>query len=256
MPETPRPQFTSVARHYDHLMRAVPYDSWVEYVEQPVAHERAVVRRVLDLACGTGQMTQRLHARGYEVVGADCSEAMLAQARRAWDGAHRPPEFVAADARALCFSPVFDLVLCLFDSLNYITDEGGLSRCFVGVAQALRPRGLFIFDLNTIRALEQELFTQKNPNPSDPLQYNWESSYDAEARVCTVRMRFRYEGESGAEEFVEVHRQKGYTHSEIEAWLKDAGFERPRALNAYTFRRASPFANRVFYVTRKARWRR
>ena len=51
---------------------------------------------------------------------------------------------------------------------------------------------MFIFDLNTIRALEQELFTQTNPDVKDGLQYEWDAAWDATTRLCRVKMRFRY----------------------------------------------------------------
>ncbi len=38
--------------------------------------------RVLDLPCGTGRMTRILVSRGYQVTGADVSEAMLEHSRR------------------------------------------------------------------------------------------------------------------------------------------------------------------------------
>jgi len=178
---------------------------------------------------------------------------MIVQAARRAAQDKTRADFLVADARRLCLRPSFDMAICLFDSLNYITDDGGLARCFHGVAAALRPRGLFIFDLNTIRALRLNLFDQTHAEPSDALEYDWGSSYDPETRLCRIRMEFRYKNEERDERFTEVHVQRGYEPKEIEAWLSDAGFECLHVYNAYTFRKVNAFANRAFFVARRAR---
>lgn len=246
-------QFTRVARHYNLLMRAVPYEAWADYVEQIVSREGVEVGLALDLACGTGSVGLALGRRGYCTVGADLSEPMVRQAagREREAGAHFP--VAVCDARRLCFRSAFDLVVCLYDSLNYIVDDGGLERVFTGVAASLRPRGLFVFDLNTIRALELNLFTQQNLSPRSLLKYRWTSSYDDGTRLCTIEMRFWYESDGQREEFTEVHYQRAYTTDEVREWLRRAGLELTRTYDGYTFRRPSRWTNRIFCVARKRR---
>ena len=93
--------------------------------------------RVLDLCCGTGHLSARLAARGYDVLGADGSIAMLRQARARVPGV----AFWCSDAAALGCGPVFDAVLCTFDSLNHVLDPDALADVFAGVRRALRPGG-------------------------------------------------------------------------------------------------------------------
>jgi SAM-dependent methyltransferase len=111
-------------------------------------------RRALDLACGTGAATLALAAAGAECVGVDRSPQMLAIARARARDRQLPVRFVEADIRDLgvALSPPpapFDLVTCLYDSLNYLTDDGDLALVFAAVAPLLRPGGRLIFDLNT-----------------------------------------------------------------------------------------------------------
>jgi len=246
-------QFVAVAPYYDHLMRFVPYGMWVDYCEQILTRERGEARDVLDLCCGTGSIGLRFAERGYRVVGVDLSPQMVALGRATAEARGSSMRFVVADARKLCLRPEFDVAVCLFDSLNYITAEEQLRECFAGVAAALRRRGLFLFDVNTVRALRLDLFTQVNRDAADSLQYDWRSSWDPASRICTVHMRFRYDDNGRTEEFEEVHHQKGYELDELQRWLKDAGFDCCHVYNAYTLRRAGIFANRVFFVARKAR---
>jgi SAM-dependent methyltransferase len=108
--------------------------------------------RVLDLCCGTGHLSARLTARGYHVMGADGSVAML---REAQTRLPRVPLW-CTDVSALGCGPVFDAVLCTFDSLNHVLEPDALGRVCSGVARALRSGGRFVFDVNTTSAYARE----------------------------------------------------------------------------------------------------
>jgi len=76
------------AQVYDHLTENVEYEArsayisgfFLQYGVEPGA-------QVLDLACGTGSLTRVLAERGYEMIGADLSQEMLAQAAEKCRGA-------------------------------------------------------------------------------------------------------------------------------------------------------------------------
>ncbi|MEA3402650.1 MAG: methyltransferase domain-containing protein [Armatimonadota bacterium] len=242
--------FTDVAPYYDELMSAVPYRSWVDYVEsilERVGHEP---REVLDLCCGTGQVGAEMARRGYQTVGVDISEPMVRRCSR-----RQPPLSAAVmDATRPGLAPdSFDLVVSLYDSLNYIVDPEGLQRCFEGVSRALRPRGLLIFDLNTARALRIGLFTQDNINSREPLEYQWRSRWDDERKLCRIDMSFRWRGPGEQVRFSETHYERAYDEDEVREMLARAGLETMHVFDAYTFRRPGSFSNRVYYVARGLR---
>ncbi len=240
--------FTAVAPYYDELMCAVPYRSWVDYVESVLQRERHQPRDVLDLCCGTGKVGAEMARRGYNVVGVDLAEGMVRCCCR------RDPSLPAAvmDATKPGLRPgSFDLVVSLYDSLNYIIDPKGLQACFTGVARALRPGGLLIFDLNTARALRIGLFTQTNASSREPLVYRWQSHWDEARRLCRVDMHFTWRGPGERVQFSETHYERAYEEGEILSMLAAAGMETLHIYDAYSFRRPGSFANRVFYVARR-----
>jgi ubiquinone/menaquinone biosynthesis C-methylase UbiE len=107
---------------------------------------------VLDLGCGTGQLTRRLAARfpAATVVGVDLSAGMLLEARRA-DGGGRSPRYVRGDALAL---PVrtesVDVAVCT-ESLHWYPDQ---QRVLTDLARILRPGGrLVIASIATVTRL-------------------------------------------------------------------------------------------------------
>lgn len=72
--------YQGLAGAYDSLTGDVAYEKRADYLEKLFARSRIPVHTVLDLACGTGTMTWLLTGRGYEMIGADASEEMLAAA--------------------------------------------------------------------------------------------------------------------------------------------------------------------------------
>lgn len=243
-------EFDQVAPYYDLLMSSVPYRHWVNYVEQLIALAGAPVRRVLDLACGTGKVGSEMLRRGYEVVGADLSEQMVRLCAR-----QEPPlPAVVMDATALGLrANCFDLVVCLYDSLNYILDPEGLRQGFRRVQEALQPGGLFIFDLNTPRALRIGLFTQSNLRRRSPMQYQWEAHWSEAERLCRVDMWFYWQGEGGPLEFEETHYQRAYEEPEVRSWLREAGFAGVQSYDAYTLNPVRLLSDRMFFVVQKGK---
>lgn len=222
--EDPVTQFTDVAEVYDNLMSVVPYSYWVEYVERLWQSCSLKPRRVLDLACGTGNVTSQLLKRGYEVEGADYSAPMLKIARR------KLPDGVPLwhqDARSLDLpGDPFDGCVCLFDSLNYLLEPADLHRAFRSVHRHLHDGGAFVFDMNAIRALEGGMFDQRGTGKNADLEYEWHSAWDPISRLCTIKMEFHVRvGDDDWETLYETHVQRGYTQPEITQGLRDNGFE-------------------------------
>lgn len=241
-------EFDGVARHYDHLMRSVPYRDWVDYVELILARRLTKPRQVLDLCCGTGKVGAEMLRRGYDVVGIDLSEPMVRGC-----GSQTPALPAAVqDATRLGLRPCcMDLVVSLYDSLNYILDPAALASCFADVLGALRPGGLFVFDMNTPRALSADLFSQNNLGSADPLQYTWKANWDARTRLCRVDMWFRWRDDDQGQEFTETHWQYAYRPKEVVSMLREAGFTGVAAHEAYSFRPVTRWSDRAYYVARK-----
>ena len=99
--------YVALAGVYDALTEDVEYERRADYLEKLFRRGRIPVRTVLDLACGTGEMTAILTERGYELIAVDGSPDMLAQAReKAADLTGEPPVFLNQDMTEL------DLYIC------------------------------------------------------------------------------------------------------------------------------------------------
>ncbi|HZR44831.1 MAG TPA: class I SAM-dependent methyltransferase [Ktedonobacteraceae bacterium] len=136
------------ARFYDAVM-GEPTET-ISLLETLIEDWHPKAKHVLELACGTGAVLQHLHS-SRAVVGLDLSEGMLEIARRKMPAV----PFYQGDMSAFTLPQSFDLILCLYDSINHLTTFAQWQHLFVQVDRHLDKEGLFIFDLNTLVKLER-----------------------------------------------------------------------------------------------------
>ncbi len=251
------PAFTQIADYYDLLMSDVPYTAWIAYVEDVLSRLDPGFRcsRVLELASGTGTLSLEFARRGHSVLGVDLSRRMVEVARRKAkeEGLDDRAFFYCADMADFDPSPYgpFDLVICLFDSLNYITEPDRFQRLFFNVRTAVRKGGYFIFDLNSEYSLSHHLFDLNNLwKKRAPLYYYWKSTYDSVSRLCRIDMWFAYRTDKGFYRFKELHWQRSYSIDEVRKMCEKAGWDWVRIYEAYTFRKPEPTSERWYFVLR------
>src|SRR5579884_3042773 len=112
-PEQAPAGYDSLAPFYDQFTRGYAYEPWIGAIERRARRLGMTGSRALDLACGTGNSTVPLIARGNSVMGCDISEQMVREAQRKLPD--HADSFVVADMRALPALGEFDLVVCLDD---------------------------------------------------------------------------------------------------------------------------------------------
>jgi len=194
---------------------------------------------VVDLGCGSGIWAAEL-TRGYDVLGIDISCPMLALARKRAPAAR----FVNASFLSAKLPPC-DAVTAIGECFNYTFDRRSsrreLARFFRRVYEALRPGGVFIFDIaEPGRALRRAYAEGKD----------WAILFEAEPgrdllirRMTTFRQVGKLYRRSEA-----THRLRLYRSSDVAAELRGARFA-VRVLRAYG-RMPLPSANAVFVATK------
>ena len=138
----------------------------------------STISSAIDLACGTGSAAIALARNGIRVTGIDLEPAMLSKARTNAAEEGCDIEFRLGDMRRFGSHPQVDLVVCFFDSLNYLGRENDLAACFNSVAGCLKNAGWFVFDVNTVNRLATD----------------WNDStfvaYDEDDLLCLVRSTY------------------------------------------------------------------
>ena len=185
---------------------------------------------VVDLGCGSGIGAQELCAAGFDVLGIDQSEAMIALARqRAPTATFRAGSFLTADL------PPCVAVTAVGECFSYLFDRGNtdqrLTRLFRRIHAALRPGGVLLFDVvgpGRVRGTSP----QKGYWEGDGWAVFVELEEDRERRLLTRRITsFRRVGELYRRD-EEVHRQRLFRRPELARQLREVGF-RVRTLAGY-----------------------
>lgn len=205
---------------------------------------------LLDLCCGTGILAADLQDGGVDVIGLDGSLAMLERAKRTAPGV----PFVQGDARRFAFRPVFDAVVCMFDSLNHMMTTDELNAAFRHVHDCLVPGGWFLFDLNTEIAYLRHWNGSHRIVDAD-MSVTCSSGYDPRKRRGVFELRIEHASQNSAGETEKVMlSQRCHSYPEISSALEGSGLI---LTSRYAFEQGacvsvpSPDAERVFYLCRR-----
>ncbi|MBO4749848.1 MAG: methyltransferase domain-containing protein [Lachnospiraceae bacterium] len=264
--------YSDFADVYDELMDDVPYEAWKDRIvrligeygvsqrvsqegetlgslEEALASERDLV---VDLGCGTGTLTELLYAEGFDMVGIDNSEAMLAKAMEKKEQSGSEILYLLQDMRELSLYSTVGTVVSVCDSLNYLLEEDELLQVFSLVNNYLYPRGIFIFDFNTDYKYREVIGDAVIAENREDCSFIWENFYDPEERIneYDLTMFLRREGEL-FERVTETHLQRGYEACEVETLLKQAGLEVLLMRDADSDGEVTETSERVYVVARE-----
>jgi SAM-dependent methyltransferase len=123
---------------------------------------------ILDVCCGTGHLVQKLSQKGFQMTGIDGSEAMLNSAHQNAPQA----DFILGDVRQFHLETKFDAAFSTSASLNHMLTLDDLKQVCHNVFLALKPGGLFLFDLNH-HAQMQKWWTGKIVEGEINRRYAW-----------------------------------------------------------------------------------
>lgn len=250
------PAYDRFAEIYDQVMTGVDYEGWAEYIEELLRFHRFAPRKIVDLACGTGNTTFPLARRGYQMAGVDAAPAMLARAREKAARAGLDIPFYQQDLRELDLPEKYDLAICLYDSLNYILEGGELTRVFRRVREAVRPGGLFIFDMNShYRLSHLEGLSHLEAGTSlfkeEDFVLFWSNEYLTGPGIWQITLTgFLRRGDCW-ERFDEVHQERAYLTDEIIQRLQEAGWRLEGAYTAYTLFPVQETTARIYFVAKR-----
>ncbi len=246
-------QYRDFAFIYDELMDDVDYDRWVEYIEEIIKSEGAEVQNILELACGTGNLTIPLTKKGYDIAGIDISAEMLEVAMEKAEEEGVQLVLLQQDIAELDFDvPNLDCILCACDGFNYLTYDDDLEYVFSKAHELLKEDGIFIFDISSYYKLSKVLGNNTFAEKREDVVYMWQNYFDPEEDLVEMELTFFVKNENGTfDRFDEVHQQRAYETEDILEKLADAGFRDIKAYGDFAFEKPKKDSERVFFVGRK-----
>ncbi len=220
--------YQAMAPTYDDFTAGHDSAGWIANLLRILDERGLRGKRLLDVACGTGESFLPMLCGGWSVTGCDLSPAMLA---RAEDKAGAAVELVVADMRSLPRLGEFDLVWALDDAINYLLSEHELAAALRGMRANLASDGLLLFDLNELMVYET-FFAETSIVERDGQRLVWRGlSSGSPSPGAVFEARFEVQsttpGRDGKRpaEAEPVHRQRHFPESVVRNILNQVGLE-------------------------------
>lgn len=275
--------YTEFSKWYDELMEDVPYDEWFEFVKEKLSENGIKDGLVCELGAGTGNFTMRLAEEGYDMIGIDNSDEMLAEARtKKEDYLKEESEntsgsvnkvsdimYICQDMREFELYGTVNAIVSICDSINYILEDEEMIHTFKLVNNYLDPKGLFVFDFNTVHKYKDVIGDSTIADSNEDVSFIWSNYYDEETKINEYEVTFFVKAETDKDiaedvnvkkdddsdlykRFVEYHYQRGYNLEEIKNFLKEAGLVFIEAFDADGFGIANEDSERIFVIARES----
>ncbi|MFZ7130786.1 MAG: class I SAM-dependent DNA methyltransferase [Eubacteriales bacterium] len=228
--------YEKLASFYDNLMKEdIDYDQWTAYLIKLFQCYNLEAKNILDIGCGTGNLTIPLREKGFMVTGLDRSEEMLCIADNKAFHKNLSIPWLKGDITKIPIPSGYDAIISCCDTLNYILDPKILHNVFGKIYHALKDGGFFTFDLNTIYKYRENYGDHIFTYTSDEICYIWENNYQHNTDIIEYSIDFFVQDEKGStySRFVEHHQQRGYSHHEILSALYEIGF---KDINGFSFK--------------------
>lgn len=254
--------YTSFAHVYDTFMDNIPYETWSKYLIGLLECYGVTDGIVLDMGCGTGNMTELLARHGYDMIGIDNSEEMLMTAAEKAAKADLNILYLEQDMRAFELYGTVRAAVSICDSMNYILKPEELEHVFKLVNNYLDPGGIFIFDMNTVYKYKDVMGDSTIAENREDCAFIWDNYYDDGTKINTYELNLFIKDEEESEDggsdfgepfvrFSEVHCQRAYTLEEVKTLICKAGMTFVAAYDAFTNDDVRADSERMYIIARE-----
>lgn len=245
--------YTSFAAVYDTFMDNIPYEEWEKYLKSLLYEYGVREGLVLELGCGTGNMTEILAQSGYDMIGVDNAEEMLEIAIEKRMKSGLDILYLQQDMREFELYGTVKAIVSVCDSVNYILEEEELEEVFRLVNNYLDPGGVFIFDFNTVYKYREILGDQTIAENREECSFIWDNYYYEEERINEYELSlFIQEGDSELyRKYQETHFQKAYDLETMKRLITQSGLEYITAYDAFTKEAPTRVSERIYVIARE-----
>jgi len=243
--------YQDFAYFYDTLMKNVDYNKWAGHVESIFGYYGKKPKTVVDLACGTGGITNVLAARGYQITGIDISEDMLFVAREKARKSGLKVAYACQDMVELTLHRPVDAVICMCDGFNYITDKDKLKTAMKRIYRYLNQGGILVFDISSYYKLSSVLGNNTMADSNEDISLIWLNHFDKNNDILEMNLTFFVRQGKLYKRSDETHMQRAYRENEIREILEDCGFIQISAFSPNELKPPEKRSQRIFFAALK-----
>lgn len=244
--------YSAFARYYDKLTANIDYKRRGEYFNSIIQRFRTSKGSILlDLACGTGSISEVMAELGYDVIGVDNSDEMLGIAIEKKFDSGLNIQYLCQDMRRLDMFGTVDVTICALDSINHLPSLKDVRKVFESVAFFSEIGGLFVFDVNTLYKHRKILADNTFTYETDDVYCIWENTLDPDTDEVRMRLEFFEREENGLySRSSDAFSEKAYSEDDLEKLLEECGFELLAKYGDDTFEAPTETSQRIVYAAK------
>lgn len=243
--------YDDFSHYYDLLTDNVEYKKRADYFCRLLSMCGINEGILLDLGCGTGNMSFEMAEKGFDVIGVDSSIGMLNVAQQKMFESGRHILLLNQKMQEIDLYGTIDSAVCVLDGINHLDGASDVKKTFEKVSLFMNKGGAFAFDVNTIHKHKNILGDNAFVFEPDGVFCAWQNNYNPEDNSVEISLDF-FEEEDGvyyraSENFTE----KAYDLNDIKLWLEESGFEVVGIFDDMTTEDVKSDSERAVFLARK-----
>lgn len=242
--------FSSV---YDILTENVEYERIADKICSLLTRNGINGGLLLDLGCGTGTLSFLLEKNGFDIIGVDPSEDMLAVANEKKYDENSSAIFLCQSGEELDLYGTIDCAVCSLDTINHISSLNKIRETFKKISLFMNLGGILVFDINTPYKHEKILGDNTFVYDMDEVYCVWQNTFDAQNGKTDIDLDFfiRNEDDECYERYSESFSEYAYNLEDILNILKKCGFEILSLCDDYTDNDINEETQRITITAKK-----
>ena len=207
---------------YEKLSFDIDYERYAKNILSLVDEYNIKKENMLELAAGSGMLTQYFFDEFKNIDALDISTDMLNVFASKYD--NNNVNLIYYDMLEFENPNKYDLIVILLDSINYVTDQKELKKLFNNCYKNLKDNGLLVFDINSEYKMTEIFGSNCYVYEYEDIFYTWDNFYEDD--LVDMHLNFFVENENGSyDRIYEYQQERVYSIEEIKNMVSKSGFE-------------------------------
>ena len=243
--------YDDFSRFYDLLTDNVEYKKRADYFCRLLSLCGIKSGILLDLGCGTGNMSFEMADKGFDVIGVDSSIGMLSAAQQKMFESGKHVLLLNQNMQEIDLYGTVDCAICVLDGINHLDSSDDVKETFKKVSLFMNKGGAFAFDVNTVYKHKNVLADNAFVFEPEGVFCTWQNSFDPGDNSVEISLDFFEEEDGVYYRSSESFTEKAYELDDIKSWLEETGFDIVGIYDDMTTENVKPDSERAVFLAKK-----